>query len=483
MQATVHECRFPLWAVKVSDFLEMTGPPLAHHMLQEKGLLHEWYPGMFLIFVSHQWLSVSHPDTQGQQVKVLQEALVNMINGSLHVHEDLLTWTDEKGLSPKMRQHISEGYIFFDYFAIPQITARKDGVNEESTKSDAALAVQSIPAYVELSNVFVALVPELTHNDTAQPVNHASWLSRGWCRAELWCRLLSNKVDTSIIVVYSATEAEFMSPLEWQNNTIVEGDFTVEADRLVVVRLGEMAVESKIRHLQANGPLNHFRFYAALRPKLFCQKPRSRSLEDFLQDFRFESLADAVHPVPSRDSGMTAVMCAALSGDENMLRILAKGGADVGHTLSGLSDLGYYDTQTVLMAATKSKQEPSVLATLVQLRADINATARTGLYALFMCRSPEHVRVLLECRAEMSDSALSGAAMFGGPDTVQLLLACRCNPAAARESSPLHALTMNARPNRKAVEIAEMLIASNADVNARDIIPDDMLWDCRCSTA
>ena len=71
-------------------------------------------------------------------------------------------------------------WITQDWFAIPQITVRKDGVNEESVKSDAALAVQSIPAYVELSNVFIALVPELTHKDSSALVNYASWLSRGW---------------------------------------------------------------------------------------------------------------------------------------------------------------------------------------------------------------------------------------------------------------------------------------------------------------
>lgn len=36
-----------------------------------------------------------------------------------------------------------------DWFAIPQITARAAGVNEDAVKSKAALAVQSIPAYVE----------------------------------------------------------------------------------------------------------------------------------------------------------------------------------------------------------------------------------------------------------------------------------------------------------------------------------------------
>ena len=44
---------------------------------------------------------------------------------------------------------VADGYLFLDWFAIPQITARTDGVNEDAARSDAALAVQSIPAYVE----------------------------------------------------------------------------------------------------------------------------------------------------------------------------------------------------------------------------------------------------------------------------------------------------------------------------------------------
>lgn len=40
-------------------------------------------------------------------------------------------------------RHTAEG-------SSPRITARLPGVNEESTRSSAALAVQSIPAYVEV---------------------------------------------------------------------------------------------------------------------------------------------------------------------------------------------------------------------------------------------------------------------------------------------------------------------------------------------
>ena len=40
-----------------------------------------------------------------------------------------------------------------------------EGVNEDVTRSEAAKAVQSIPAYVEASDLFIALVPEVKHQD------------------------------------------------------------------------------------------------------------------------------------------------------------------------------------------------------------------------------------------------------------------------------------------------------------------------------
>ncbi|CAE7728824.1 unnamed protein product [Symbiodinium pilosum] len=63
-----------MYVVKVSDFLQMEGPPQAHDALMEQGLLHEWWPGMFVIFVSHQWLGTGHPDPCGAQTAVLRQA-------------------------------------------------------------------------------------------------------------------------------------------------------------------------------------------------------------------------------------------------------------------------------------------------------------------------------------------------------------------------------------------------------------------------
>ena len=127
------------------------------------------------IFVSHQWLSSVHPDPEGEKVKHLQQTLLGLIDGSLPVAEDIVSRSDDKSLSPNVRRRIADGFLFFDWFSIPQNLPQERGPNE-----DAALAVQSIPAYVELSNFFIAFVPALTHKDSSEPVNYATWLSRGW---------------------------------------------------------------------------------------------------------------------------------------------------------------------------------------------------------------------------------------------------------------------------------------------------------------
>ena len=58
----VRQCSFPMYVVKVSDFLAMEGAPEPHHVLRQKGLLQEWQPGMFVIFISHQCLGAKSPD-------------------------------------------------------------------------------------------------------------------------------------------------------------------------------------------------------------------------------------------------------------------------------------------------------------------------------------------------------------------------------------------------------------------------------------
>ena len=122
---------------------DMDGVPQPHNVLLSKGLLHQWNPAMFVLFVSHQWLGARHPDPYGQHVTILRHALHGMISGSLQVEEDLISMPSGKELTTRTRKQIANGYLFLDWFAIPQITARQAGVNEEATRTDAALAVKS----------------------------------------------------------------------------------------------------------------------------------------------------------------------------------------------------------------------------------------------------------------------------------------------------------------------------------------------------
>ncbi|CAJ1355351.1 unnamed protein product [Effrenium voratum] len=140
---------FPMYVVKVSDFLEMEGPPEAHGALWQRGMLRAWEPGIFTIFVSHQWLGFAHPDPQGVHCALLRETLQNIIDGDLMEELDLSTVSAETDVISQNRAGSRHARPSPERFAIPQITARTAGVNEEDTKSDAAKAVQSIPAYVE----------------------------------------------------------------------------------------------------------------------------------------------------------------------------------------------------------------------------------------------------------------------------------------------------------------------------------------------
>ena len=69
--------------------------------------------------------------------------------------------------------------MWMDYFCVPQLVRGFPVTGEEQL-----LYIESIPSYVELCNIFFALVPPALQNDTQAACNMHSWLQRGWCRTE-----------------------------------------------------------------------------------------------------------------------------------------------------------------------------------------------------------------------------------------------------------------------------------------------------------
>eukprot|EP00439_Symbiodinium_sp_Y106_P045283 s11_g5.t1 len=96
---------------------------------------------------------------------------------------------------------------------------------------------------------------------------------------------------------------------------------------------------------------------------------------------------------------------------------------------------------------------------MIDLRADANAQARTGVTPLFVARSPGQTALaLLESRCDPTDI---GEAKYG----------------------PLHALALYSRSNRYAVETAKLLLQYRADVNAQSAPSGRFLWECRLARA
>ena len=192
--------------------------------------------------------------------------------------------------------------------------------------------------------------------------------------------MLAGKTDTSAIIIFSEKEAKFMLALEWLKNSVVSGDFTVEADRFVVAKLAERALKRKISKLKTSGPVNKYRFYVAHQSKMLGQHHHDYRLQAFLNDFRFSSLEEA-----SRDeSGMNGVLCAMFCGDRTNLSV------------RGLAELGYFDGQTLLLMAAKSNQPAPILATLIELGADVKAISNVGAIVANFVRSPEQLEVIVE---------------------------------------------------------------------------------------
>ena len=72
-------------------------------------------------------------------------------------------------------QNLEEGYVWLDWFSIPQLTMRKSG-EETDMEVRVQHAIWSIPAYVDAANIFLVLCPPAQHVDTKEP-----------CSAQLGC--------------------------------------------------------------------------------------------------------------------------------------------------------------------------------------------------------------------------------------------------------------------------------------------------------
>ena len=163
-------------------------------------------------------------------------------------------------------------------------------------------------------------MPQAVHRDLRVHCDAHSWLQRGWCRTELWCYYLSTRTKTPIIEVKSADSVRFTALL-WHRNPVHTGDFAVEADRASCSRVIQAAMKPYVAKLQQSN-MTAYRLYLSLFEELTGLAPKLRRVDEFASEFLFSK------PL-QRYNGLGPVACAALAGDEPLVRSVAAAKASI----------------------------------------------------------------------------------------------------------------------------------------------------------
>jgi hypothetical protein len=240
---------YPMHVMNVTDFLDRYAGGdrklESHQKLKRLGLVAEISKELLtdaeVLFMSHEWTGFTHPDPNGHQTRELCLLLQRLRSGAVAKVES--SW--EYQLSFKRKdvveaaewvQRLEKAYIWLDYICVPQPNATDDddvAGDAESTPSlerqatsDARLgaplnshlnipdenqttsmrradlaqqcsnAVSSIPAYIEMSTIFMVFAPNTPHANRTEEqgatvCSVASWRGRGWCRTEFIGGLLA----------------------------------------------------------------------------------------------------------------------------------------------------------------------------------------------------------------------------------------------------------------------------------------------------
>ncbi|CAK9022058.1 unnamed protein product [Durusdinium trenchii] len=487
----------PMWVMKATDFVKMELPLPSHEHVRKQGLLHRRKRSFYCIFISHQWVSSEHPDPEGKQLAVLQECLTKICDGSIEVMNDAASqlFGDIKRLSPQQQARLQEAYIWLDWISIPQI--RERSTSHGSTRTDSPMHsisfrtslrsfrfrttstttmteqekyILSIPSFVQACQVFVALVPPVPHWDTDQLCNYSSWFTRGWCRTELWCKMMLGNQDMPILVISGGDKADFARPVNWVDCLPHEGDFSYDGDLSLVTSIFEQALAYKLLWLQMEGNWDLYRYFLARRESLIGQALEKRALGEFLEDFHFD--------VDAKTTTMSPLLCACLSGDLQLVKtLLQQEGLNLHTPLKSMMQVGIAEGLTALhVLLMHGWRCPGVLEVVLEAKADVNLVSK-GIPVLAYCRSSEDVELLVKHQADVNKAApplgVPVLALATGenckPEVIDSLLEARADPngrsGGIGATQPLALLSMNAASNPHAMEVAKMLVLAKSDIN------------------
>ncbi|CAE8684817.1 unnamed protein product [Polarella glacialis] len=495
---------FPMYVVRMRDFLEMKAV-LPHEELKAQGILVLYTEQLGpALFISHQWCRSHHPDPDFEQMKVLQEALRNILSGEVNLGISAVAsilFGMGKGLNEVQAQDLHSAYIWYDYFAVPQCSIHASQSLQDYKKenhpatemNDFRAAVRSIPSYVDRCNYFIILAPTILRPDLEDLLDYSTWCSRGWCRVErLVMHIAFNK--TPVILVRASHQVSLMPGFDYFQNPPGLGSFSMESDKGLVRELLDGVVLRQLEKLLDQGKLHHYRMLMSLREALFEGLGNGRSLEPpsivaliesaavkrsealiyldtFLLKYGFGS------PCEKDEAGWTPLHYAAVAGDSDIMRSLIALQADVsGALLSHDADFCVLAGHTPIALSIRFSR--NVVATRCLLLSGVSANEAVTLrgfvplHGWAQIGSSEVLDCLVAFRADLNNSnnrwgfgPAHLAACLGAPSGVGLLIKARASASSSSSAlTPLHLASMNSSSGEAH---ARMLMEAGCAVDAR----------------
>ena len=332
--------------------------------------------------------------------------------------------------------------------------------------------MNSIPSYIERSSHFFACVPSVKHNDREDVMcDFGSWLSRGWCRVEMFSLLFKRFNELPVIVVKGGECEPFMiSPVKTMARPPGSGQFTccmrdhkmknpdgtergIPCDKVKIGQLVWTMLQKKLSYMLGDDQIAEYRLWLALVPRFMqglldndaaLKASRSSRLDateaedaalDFLATYHFKTAKDEEG---RGESGMSPLRHAVMVGNVEVAAELIKQGANVHCKLRKFNaTVGFDAGMTVLhfAAAINPTHQVEMLALLLRAGADANGRSKSGgtpLMSGVMYHNVPNTQALLECAKDTIDleqgfginnaTALSMAAYMGTPDLCEILL-------------------------------------------------------------
>lgn len=307
------KAEYPMWTISLSSFLDINIVQ-THEEYRSQGRLKEHVGGDkdFVIFVSHQWLSDRHPDPRGTQLRVLQQALKNLLRGSLKNEcESASSTSSGEAKEWRYSANLENTYVWYDYISVPQQNAgayeggcyHPNTYGSECTNAHSVAAIRSIPCYVDQASCVLICTPPLPHEDrkdakTGEPemCDFDSWANRGWCVFECFSALMKLDVadkcpvvavlspdhifecDVLKLMAYHTKHLRFTC-CELQKRLFNRANCTNRCDKKMVISIMNQQLKRKLRFLSQQGMRNSklSRTLKALTPYFLSVFSRSPS--------------------------------------------------------------------------------------------------------------------------------------------------------------------------------------------------------------